>query len=205
MHFIDFIDGCVWKCWGTPHCTQWLIWFCWSLSRFYMVNDHYPVFKWLAIIGKINPTFSGPNPDVWRMVIKYVTIICDLSLHHSSHQGQKAPAGRVVLCHQPKELWACLPGGTLRCHQTWREEIPEINGGSSWENQLPAHFWRQTVLRSLTIRQVTKFRDAHLDAYVTITSRWHVRPDGMIIVVHDVHDHNNRSATNGCTNTDTIH
>ena len=23
-----------------------------------MVNDHYPVFKWLAIIGKINPTFS---------------------------------------------------------------------------------------------------------------------------------------------------
>ena len=26
--------------------------------------DHYPVFKWLAIIGNINPTFSGPNPDV---------------------------------------------------------------------------------------------------------------------------------------------
>ena len=24
--------------------------------------DHDPVFKWLAIIGKINPTFSGPNP-----------------------------------------------------------------------------------------------------------------------------------------------
>ena len=22
------------------------------------VADHYPVFKWLAIIGKINPTFS---------------------------------------------------------------------------------------------------------------------------------------------------
>ena len=25
--------------------------------------DHYPVFKWLAIIGNINPTFSGPNPN----------------------------------------------------------------------------------------------------------------------------------------------
>ena len=24
--------------------------------------DHYPYKKWLAIIGKINPTFSGPNP-----------------------------------------------------------------------------------------------------------------------------------------------
>ena len=24
--------------------------------------DHYPHEKWLAIIGKINPTFSGPNP-----------------------------------------------------------------------------------------------------------------------------------------------
>ena len=24
--------------------------------------DHYPVFKWLAIIGNMNPTFSGPNP-----------------------------------------------------------------------------------------------------------------------------------------------
>ena len=26
--------------------------------------DHYPVFKWLAIIGKINPTCSGPNPYI---------------------------------------------------------------------------------------------------------------------------------------------
>ena len=25
-------------------------------------SDHYPVLKWLAIIGNINPTFSGPNP-----------------------------------------------------------------------------------------------------------------------------------------------
>ena len=24
--------------------------------------DHYPNQKWLAIIGKINPTFSGPKP-----------------------------------------------------------------------------------------------------------------------------------------------
>ena len=24
--------------------------------------DHYPVFKWLYIIGNINPTFSGPKP-----------------------------------------------------------------------------------------------------------------------------------------------
>ena len=24
--------------------------------------DHYPYEKWLAIIGNINPTFSGPNP-----------------------------------------------------------------------------------------------------------------------------------------------
>ena len=24
--------------------------------------DHYPYEKWLAIIRKINPTFSGPNP-----------------------------------------------------------------------------------------------------------------------------------------------
>ena len=27
-------------------------------------HDHYPYEKWLAIIGKINPTFSGPNPDL---------------------------------------------------------------------------------------------------------------------------------------------
>ena len=26
--------------------------------------DHYPYEKWLAIIGKINPTFSGPNPYI---------------------------------------------------------------------------------------------------------------------------------------------
>ena len=26
--------------------------------------DHYPVFKWLAIIGKINPTFSD-IPTIW--------------------------------------------------------------------------------------------------------------------------------------------
>ena len=126
--------------------------------------------------------------DVWRIVIMYhVTIICDLSLHHSSHQGQKAPAGRVVLCHQPKELWACLPGGTLRCHQTWREEIPEVNGGFSWEINYKwlAHFWRQTVLRCLTIRQVP----SSVTRTLTPTSRshrgWHVRPDGMIIVAHD--------------------
>ena len=25
--------------------------------------DHYPYEKWLAIIGNINPTFSGPNPN----------------------------------------------------------------------------------------------------------------------------------------------
>ena len=29
-------------------------------------HDHYPVFKWLAIIGNINPTFSGPNPHVYH-------------------------------------------------------------------------------------------------------------------------------------------
>ena len=45
--------GFVWKC-CVPHCTQW---FCWSLSRFE---------KWLAIIGNINPTFSGPNPYGFR-------------------------------------------------------------------------------------------------------------------------------------------
>ena len=28
-----------------------------------MVTDHYPYEKWLAIIGNINPTFSGPNPN----------------------------------------------------------------------------------------------------------------------------------------------
>ena len=43
------IHRCVWKC-RVPHCTQW---FCWSLSRHE---------KWLAIIGNINPTFSGPKP-----------------------------------------------------------------------------------------------------------------------------------------------
>ena len=42
--------GCVWK-WLVPH-TQW---FCWSLSR---------VEQWLAIIGNIHPTFSGPKPNV---------------------------------------------------------------------------------------------------------------------------------------------
>ena len=26
--------------------------------------DHHPYEKWLAIIGKINPTFSGPNPSI---------------------------------------------------------------------------------------------------------------------------------------------
>ena len=29
--------------------------------------DHYPVFKWLAIIGNINPTFSGPNPYLFPL------------------------------------------------------------------------------------------------------------------------------------------
>ena len=38
--------GCVWKC-------------CVPLNP--MVNDHYPYENWLAIIGNINPTFSGPN------------------------------------------------------------------------------------------------------------------------------------------------
>ena len=29
--------------------------------------DHYPYEKWLAIIGNINPTFSGPNPHVFQI------------------------------------------------------------------------------------------------------------------------------------------
>ena len=32
--------------------------------------DHYPYEKWLAIIGNINPTFSGPNPYVYIKIIK---------------------------------------------------------------------------------------------------------------------------------------
>ena len=43
-------NGFVWKWLVVPHCTQWL------------KADHYPYNKWLAIIGNINPTFSGPNP-----------------------------------------------------------------------------------------------------------------------------------------------
>ena len=29
--------------------------------------DHYPYEKWLAMIGNMNPTFSGPNPydEIW--------------------------------------------------------------------------------------------------------------------------------------------
>ena len=51
---ILLIIGFVWKC-RVPHCTQW---FCWSLS----------LWKWLAIIGNINPTFSDkPN---WRVCLK---------------------------------------------------------------------------------------------------------------------------------------
>ena len=43
-----------------------------------IVNDHYPVIKWLAIIGNINPTFSGPKPYVpWgNMMLQTVAIIC---------------------------------------------------------------------------------------------------------------------------------
>ena len=35
--------------------------------------DHYPYEKWLAIIGNINPTFSGPKPigEVPGMLIKH--------------------------------------------------------------------------------------------------------------------------------------
>ena len=32
--------------------------------------DHYPVFKWLAIIGNINPTFSVTNPFVLIQIIE---------------------------------------------------------------------------------------------------------------------------------------
>ena len=32
---------------------------------------HYPVFKWLAIIGKINPTFSGPNPYIYIYIFHW--------------------------------------------------------------------------------------------------------------------------------------
>ena len=34
--------------------------------------DHYPYEKWLAIIGKINPTFSGPNP--YDSIVLKITI-----------------------------------------------------------------------------------------------------------------------------------
>ena len=30
--------------------------------------DHYPYEKWLAIIGNINPTFSGPNPYIYQLI-----------------------------------------------------------------------------------------------------------------------------------------
>ena len=43
------------------------IWVCLKIVYPIVPNgfaDHYPVFKWLAIIGKINPTFSGPNPSI---------------------------------------------------------------------------------------------------------------------------------------------
>ena len=38
--------------------------------------DHYPVSKWLAIIGNINPTFSGPNPNT-GISMGYTPVIMD--------------------------------------------------------------------------------------------------------------------------------
>ena len=45
----------------------WINWVCLKMVSTPKLNgfaDHYPYEKWLAIIGNINPTFSGPNPIV---------------------------------------------------------------------------------------------------------------------------------------------
>ena len=65
---LSFLMGNWWQSKGSD------IWVCLkmvSTPKPHGFADHYPVFKWLAIIGKINPTFSGPNPHrffaVWRV------------------------------------------------------------------------------------------------------------------------------------------
>ena len=41
--------------------------------------DHYPIFKWLAIIGNINPTFSVTNPD---SIARWMSCPDELSVEH---------------------------------------------------------------------------------------------------------------------------
>ena len=59
-----------------------------------------------------------PHWNTWWLY-HVTTIICDLS-PRSTSRG-------VVLCHQPKELWACLQGkpSVIKHLQTWLAEIPE--------------------------------------------------------------------------------
>ena len=61
-----------------------------------MVNDHYPVFKWLAIIGNINPTFSVTNPCFDTTPSASCSKISDLGLvdlspRHPASSGARRP------------------------------------------------------------------------------------------------------------------
>ena len=95
-------------------------WVCLKIGNTQLPNgfaDHYPVFKWLAIIGNINPTFSDLAPG------KYDSVWCRFwsfwDLRFGAEKGRLGDSWRPVRMRRPGRPAVALfqarpPGRRLR-------------------------------------------------------------------------------------------
>ena len=85
------------------------IWVCLKMSCTPKPNgfaDHYPYEKWLAIIGNINPTFSGPKPYFSSNVNwPILPSLAYLSTALLGHDQTYLPLSGVGKCPMTWEYW----------------------------------------------------------------------------------------------------
>ena len=99
--------------------------------------DHYPVFKWLAIIGNINPTFS------------------DKPIKQLIFPGVFRDFGGKSSCRDPLLLHRGLTkdGGYILIHGLLRVMLRHLKQCHGWSNHVPTieNIWRYGILNDFNI------------------------------------------------------
>ena len=118
----------IWVClkmFSVPLFTQW---FCWSWN---------PVFRWLAIIGKINPTFSD-KPKLEKKDIQHVSPV----IVFYPQGGKQSTAGDGTGWLNPSQPSIKSHGNTMKTNKTWWEKKPRkklplvVSSDISWAIKL---------------------------------------------------------------------
>ena len=99
--------------------------------------DHYPYEKWLAIIGNIHPTFSGPNPIKWPFIVDFPIKNGDLPLIVKPIVQHGAPGSENPQIHL---LWDFGRANSARsavekpaeCARPYSYGLDETMGRFSW-------------------------------------------------------------------------